>query len=324
MTDLFLHSRKLETIFDLLGKNENDITYSLGWVMSRSKSFLSCMMEDIFPGFDFGPAEKVNLQDYNPKDGGYTDVEIFTEKTHVIIEAKRGWNLPSKEQLEKYAEKFICKIGCENALVVASECSANYAEPRLKQIVEGFPVPVMHRSWKEIILLAEKSAGTGNHVEKWLLREFSKYLGMLIKMQDQTSNMVYVVAVQVNKAKWSSILPIDYVEKKGCYFHPYGECGWPKEPPNYIAFRYRGQLHSIHHVESYEIVPSLSELVPEVNIEDKPYALYQLGPAIRPMRVVKTGKIYASGRVWASLDLLLTCGTISEARDKTQERLKQG
>ncbi|MCG2728873.1 MAG: hypothetical protein L6276_01100, partial [Acetobacterium sp.] len=37
---------------------------------------------------------------------------------------------------------------------------------------------------------------------------------------------------------------IDIVEKRNKYFHPMGMNGWPKEPPNYIAFRYYGKLQS--------------------------------------------------------------------------------
>ncbi|HEY5589106.1 MAG TPA: hypothetical protein VIK86_09155, partial [Candidatus Paceibacterota bacterium] len=48
--------------------------------------------------------------------------------------------------------------------------------------------------------------------------------------------------------------------------------------------------------------------------------VYDLGPAIRPTKEVKTGNIYPSGRVWCHLDTLLTCDTISEARDISRER----
>lgn len=34
--------------------------------------------------------------------------------------------------------------------------------------------------------------------------------------------------------------------------------------------------------------------------------VYKLGSAIKPMHFVKTGKLYATGRVWAMLDTLLT------------------
>lgn len=49
--------------------------------------------------------------------------------------------------------------------------------------------------------------------------------------------------------------------------------------------------------------------------------IYKLGPAIIPSKVVKTGNIYPSGRVWAMLDTLLTADTISEAMDISKERM---
>lgn len=57
------------------------------------------------------------------------------------------------------------------------------------------------------------------------------------------------------------------------------------------------------------------------NILEEPYFVYQLGSKIVPMNEVRTGNIYPSGRIWSHLDLLLTCEMISEARDKTQERI---
>jgi hypothetical protein len=54
---------------------------------------------------------------------------------------------------------------------------------------------------------------------------------------------------------------------------------------------------------------------------DTDHYVYRLGPAIIPSRTVKTGKLYKNGRVWAMLDTLLTCDSISEARDLTKTRL---
>lgn len=36
---------------------------------------------------------------------------------------------------------------------------------------------------------------------------------------------------------------------------------------------------------------------------------------------MRTGNLFRAQRVWCALDLLLTCATIREARDKTRERL---
>lgn len=40
------------------------------------------------------------------------------------------------------------------------------------------------------------------------------------------------------------------------------------------------------------------------------------------MHEVRTGNLYRAQRVWVALDLLLTCETIAEARDKTKLRFE--
>jgi hypothetical protein len=50
----------------------------------------------------------------------------------------------------------------------------------------------------------------------------------------------------------------------------------------------------------------------------------QLGPVIEPPQTVRMGKVWPNARTWAALDLLLTCETVSEARDKTNELAAAG
>lgn len=52
---------------------------------------------------------------------------------------------------------------------------------------------------------------------------------------------------------------------------------------------------------------------------DDPHFIYTLSPAIIPSKEIKTGNIYPNGRVWCHLDTLLTCDTISEARELTKK-----
>ena len=40
MTFLSLHSKPVETLFDIVGNNENAMTHSLGWALSKSRPFL--------------------------------------------------------------------------------------------------------------------------------------------------------------------------------------------------------------------------------------------------------------------------------------------
>lgn len=114
---------------------------------------------------------------------------------------------------------------------------------------------------------------------------------------------------------------MDIVIKRNYYFHPIGINGWPKEPVNYIAFRYDGKLQSIHHVEDYTVFTNPNEYIDEIPDDNwHPCYLYTLGKPIIPSTEVKNGKIYPSARVWCMIDTLFTCDTIYEASYVSKKR----
>jgi hypothetical protein len=199
-----------------------------------------------------------------------------------------------------------------------AECSPEYAALHLLKSIGDFPVHYF--SWKDVDVLSR--VRTGKHAEKHLLQELRTYLRRIVKMQNQESNMVYVVAIAAGTPRWSKISWRDIVNAKRRYFHPFGRNGWPKDPPNYLGFRYDGRLQSIHHVDSWKVVDEMHSDIPEIEAGKwKDHLLYTLGRPIIPPTVVKTGKIYRNGRVKAMLDLLLSCKTIAKARDQTNKRL---
>ncbi len=214
--------------------------------------------------------------------------------------------------------------------MVMAECSEEYAREKLR--TDGIQVPVLYRSWRSLYQIASTSARAANHAEKRLLRELMHYLEGLMTMQDQESNRVYVVSL-AGKPEWSAISFIDIVEKGGHYFHPVSGGSWPKVPPNYLGFRYRGRLQSIRHVDSYQILrfADVAGSIPKIDPTKIPEPLastrhfvYDLGQSIVPPRDVESGTIFRNGRVWAAFDLLLTCSTLSEAVEKTRARTKGG
>jgi hypothetical protein len=46
MPELYLHNKQVESLFQLLGQDENDITYSVGWAMHKSPAFLSEFLKE--------------------------------------------------------------------------------------------------------------------------------------------------------------------------------------------------------------------------------------------------------------------------------------
>jgi len=320
--ELTLHGKLVSSVFGLLGEHENDITYSVSWAMAQSPRFLSAFLTQVLSRRVDLSKVVIRLQQ-TEKDAGITDIEIESPgEFFVIVEAKRGWNLPSLSQLETYVRRpsFSASPLATRRLVVLSECSNEYAGLHLgaREVkgVEIIPLP-----YKVLASLAVKAQTNAPHAEKRLLRELLIYLRGLMTMQNHDSNWVYVVSLGSGNPKKATISWIDIVEKKSRYFHPVGGT-WPKEPPNYIAFRYRGKLQSIHHVESARVCRNPHDEFSEIPSKKwkEPHFLYTLGRGFRPAHEVPMGNIYPNGRVWCMLDTLFTTKTISQARDISKLR----
>lgn len=321
MSDLYLHGRPLRSIFELLGTKEDNITYSIGWALSQCPGFLQAVLSKVF-GRNIDASEASVFLQRHSKKGGFTDIEVHTPQCSVIVEAKRGTDLPSVTQLQLYAKRLEDNARRFKSLVVMAESIPEYADLNLRKSVSGYPVAYL--SWKNIAALCDSASG--GRVEKRLLRQLKTYLERIVKMQNQETNWVYVVSLSYKRPDWSKLTWIEMVEKSGRYFSPVGK-GWPKEPVNYLGFRYDGRLQSIRHVESWKIVDEkgINAEMPELTPEEKwiPHYIYTLGPPIIPSKTVKNGKVRWAARAWAMLDLLLTCDTISEARDLSHKRVEE-
>lgn len=318
---LYIGNSEIRNTFDLLGVSEDSITLAIAWAMERSPHFLAAFLNRAGISVD-GNEGEIGLVIHRYESGrGITDLEIsLPPKFHVVVEAKRGWVLPGVEQLELYAsrESFSPRIAHIRKMISLSECSSEYAKQHLPTKV-GDDVPVIHASWHDLVADAEAVMPlSGNH-EKRMLSEFVEYIGGVMTEQAH-SNLVYVVSLGGGSPEHWATSWYDIVNVHRRYFHPVGN-NWPRVPPTYMGFRYRGQLQSIHFVESYEVIDDLSVAVPgEPKTETTPHFMYKLGEPIVPPHAVLNGNVYPSGRVWCAIDTLLTCRSVSEARDVTQQR----
>lgn len=333
MAELFAHNERVETIFDLIGDKENDITKSIAWAFVKCPRLLERVIERLLYVNAAADDVVIRYQEFE-KDKGITDLEITdNQKFYIIIEAKRGWVLPGEPQLRLYSERagFISSPAKVKAIVSMSECTEDYAKKRLPT-VPG--TKVLHLPWMTICDLAGeirmKTAGKQNYI----LGELERYIKRIMTTQNKDTNWVYVVSLGLKEAeitpskgekRTAGIAYVDIVRKYHKYCCPVGggKGGWPKEPLTYIAFRYHGKLQSIHHIEKYTVTDNLYPFVPEIpDVElSETHFVYELGPAIIPPKDIRTGdKIVRSNRVWAQLDTLLTSDTISEAMEISKAR----
>ncbi|MFC1980024.1 hypothetical protein ACFLVS_04110 [Chloroflexota bacterium] len=325
MTDLYLHNRQVDNVFQLLGDHENDISYSVAWALARCPCFLNAFLNSEIKYKPKAEEVLIRLQHSekkgNRRKSGITDMEIECPGSlYVIIEAKKGWDLPGYKQLEKYGNRpsFRDSKAPEKLILVLSECRREYAIAHL-EVNNVLGVPVRPLSWQRVAELARLARAESSHAEKRVIDELLTYLEGLKSMQDCFSNMVFIVALGNEKPENWDISWIDIVNKRRRYFHPVGK-RWPKDPPNYIGFRYFGKLQSIHHIEGYDIFTSPNEMFPEIpDNKWDPHFLYELGPAIIPPGKVRSENI-RNRHVWCMLDTLLIADTISGAKSITDRR----
>lgn len=310
-----------------MGKDENSATYALGWVLERSPHFASMLASEIAGR----PVDVSNLRIALQKSGndrGYTDVELrCSNLLHAIIEAKRGFELPSAEQLLRYRPRLNESGFDAVALVSMSAIPEGIACLRLPQAIKG--VPVKHLSWGVVRGLAKvaKRNAVGLEEKLWL-RELIEHFEGYAAMNTIRDNMVFVVSLGSGTMRDDSDRTwIDVVEQDGSYFHPVGN-HWPIQPPNYIGFRYRGQLQSVHHIEGFDIVSDVSTVNPTWCSTSVDHFVYKLGPAMKPPKHLGAGgshdSVKRSARVWCAIDTLLSgqFGQLGEARDETNRRIK--
>jgi hypothetical protein len=322
MSALTLHNQVIDTVFDLLGQSENDLTCALGWTLARAPQFLTQLGKTLGLTNSFSDRVKIRLQEY-ALGQGVTDIEIDDPGLcHIILEAKQGFAIPSNKQLVRYAsrlKKIRDRPRTKLLVVLAEDARENtWLRPQVPHEVNGITTKTI--SWRHFIEIAKRVQPNGP------LQELIHYLGRATTMQNQNSNLVYVVSLSNKPFSGLNISGENVVEKHNKYFHIGGTGGgWPFDPPNYLGFRYKGELKSIHHVESYEVINNFKPHFTHASKPtDRPYFLYRLGPAIKPPHPVPTNgkrhKLFRSARKWIYIDLLLTAGSVAEAAHLTKKR----
>lgn len=166
--ELTVHEKTVLSFFDLLGEKENALTGAVGWVLRESPELLDVVFTKIFGHRLPAGRRFVRLQSYE-SGHGYTDIEIDQPGTAcAVIEAKKGWHLPTKRQLSKYAVRKRFRSAPEKRLVVLNECLPEYVRAHLA-IPTSLRRIVWPMRWQWLISSAEKTAWRCGNREKELL-----------------------------------------------------------------------------------------------------------------------------------------------------------
>jgi hypothetical protein len=296
---------------DLIGTKEVDLTAFFALTLKRSSIFASKFLSVI--GSQHHQIEALHLEVNNAEHQGRTDLELSLGDDLVIIEVKKGWVSPSREQLEKYQPRLPKTPG--SMLVSVSAMSEDFFLAESRRV--GSPVQQHHSSWKTILKLAHDSRQSAAGSEKRALDDYIYYLEKV--MPPRTGTDAWTFNVVLSNDLFGDFTFRQYVEDEGVYFHSHGgtQKGWPTTPPSFFSYRWDGHTRLVRRVESATPVTSLLgrwPTIPEV-IGDQPHVVYELGPKIYLPEPLPNGAIWPSGRYRVLLDQLFTAKDLKEAID---------
>ena len=314
------HGTDMSSVFDLLGHNENDLTGSLAFALSRSESLYEALIQRVWPDAEAGVsgadvALALEVADHD----GRTDLEIRVKDALLIVEAKRDWELPGTEQLRRYAKRVNDSSGI-GALITLSQASPQLASSQLPARIDG--VAVRHLPWRHVMddITAIRRSCRGQ--ERLWLEEFRTYLQGVIRLRRVEDSWTYCIVLNNEMPDdGGKYTFLEYVTKANCYFHPVGISGWPQEPPNFLAFRWSGAVQRIHRVKHAEVLPTLLHRWPKLRKSPgtmRPHMVYDLGPQLPPFEPIPNGAPYRANRLWVLLDQLQTAGTLKAAHDASR------
>ena len=318
------HGNTMASVFSLLGSNENDLTTALGWTLRSSPTLLTALTSSLNPA----PQAATTTIDLEVSDDlGRTDLELHGADHVVVIEAKRGWLLPTTTQLAAYASR--CRTMPVAHLVTLSDCSPDWARLQLPATVDG--VKVTHLPWSVVReRLADARRGTAGHERLWL-DQLDTYLKETLRVVEVNNAEAYCVVINNERPGGGGPHTYREIVEQGFYYYPYGwGRGWPPVPPNFLAFRWENHVQRVHRVLSHKVIASLQELWPDIpaprradepsRVEgtDRPHVLCRLGPALR-MEPLPTGMNYRAARLWVLLDQLFTAPTLQAALRGSQQ-----
>ena len=219
----------MTNIFELIGSNEDDLTASLGWCLTKCPKFLK-EFADHFNMPALTDAASINLQVADK--AGRTDIETWAPAQAVaIIEAKVGFTLPSLDQLSKYAdrESFQSDPANRKSIIVISDYEAEVARKLTDTPRSISGIDVQYLAWGKIISLINMAIEGSNAAQKRLLNQYKDYLETHVTTKNINSNEVWITSLSTNAFGNHGLTFIDYVEKERTYFHPIRK-GYPSTP----------------------------------------------------------------------------------------------
>lgn len=175
-------SLPVQSIFRLVGRDEDALTYALGLLLARDPALCAELVRlcGVKPTRSFKNDYAVHLQEVTDRSFGRRDVVIEAGKVRIVIEAKIGKAEPTAKQLLKYA-KDAAKWKNFTTGMVVSLTQVKLQPAVQEEVVSKLPhkpkVGFKPIQWHEVIdIVLRHEPPDGSQISQYLFDEFVNYI----------------------------------------------------------------------------------------------------------------------------------------------------
>lgn len=169
----------VQSIFRLIGNDEDALTYALGYLLAHDQSFCAKLTRLLGVAPRQAPklGYSIRLQEVTDPQFGRRDIVLEGENTRIVLEAKVGGAEPTAQQLRKYADEGELWSQYKTRAVVAltrgglSEATRNEVVSKLSRKKISFS----DIQWGQIVELVLRHR-PDSPVTKYLFNEFIRYI----------------------------------------------------------------------------------------------------------------------------------------------------
>lgn len=171
----------IQSIFRLVGNDEDALTYALGFLMAYDYEFCQKVVSLTGVGPRSSPKSgySIHLQEVTGRGSGRRDIVIESDQVRIVLEAKIGDAIPTTKQLLKYAkEKRLWKQFKTRGIVALTQVELpETTRDEVSKVLSKRDISLSTVQWHEVIHLALKHKPSDNsEVGRFLFHEFIGFI----------------------------------------------------------------------------------------------------------------------------------------------------
>ena len=177
----------VQSIFRLVGSDEDALTFALGFLLAQSHSFCTELVRHlrIAPRLTLKSTYSIHLQEVTGPGFGRRDIVIEDDNTRIVLEAKIGGAEPTAKQLLQYGaeHKLWNQFNVRGVVALTQVALATGTRQEVQAKLGEWGIRFSNVQWHEVVdLVLSYKLSDESEVSRYLFDQFIRYIGRDYRM----------------------------------------------------------------------------------------------------------------------------------------------